>query len=211
MFLTEALQHTLQHQGRAGQPHAAKCALKGTLKITYMFENVLHSFWPKPTKIISEFQELELGNQFHRTIKCIQWVVQLNNYRFQPFWIMEMIMLTPGKFGRWKEEKAMRLVPLPADHQWSFTSWKVKVFFWNPKRKDFKTVRWCQKPPVLRGRKSYQLLFQKAGEKVSNKLECLFSENHVFFNMNCENTFLLTFLLLGDTKALYALSSSFIV
>lgn len=58
---------------------------------------------------------------------------------------------------------------------------------------------------------SYQFLFQNAGEKVFNKLECLFSENHVFFNMNCENTFLLTLLLLGDTKALYAQSSSFIV
>lgn len=107
-------------------------------------------------------------------------------------------MLKPGEFGRWKEEEANETGPLPADHEWSFTSWKVKVFFWNPKRKDFKTVRWCQKPPVLRGRKSYQLLFQNAGEKVSNKLECLFSENHVFFNMNCGNTFLLTLLFLGD-------------
>lgn len=156
----------------------------------YMFEKILHSFWLKPTKIISEFQELELGDQFHRTINWIQWVAQKNSYRFQPFWNHRDDHAETWRIWKVERKGGNETGPLPADPQWSFTSWKVKVFFWNPKRKDFKTVTWGQKPPDLRGRKAYQLLFQNAGEKVSNKLECLFSENRVFFNMNCGNTFL---------------------
>lgn len=86
----------------------------------------------------------------------------------------------------------------PADHQWSFTSWKVKVFFWNPKRKDFKTVRWCQKSPVLRVRKSYQVIFQNAGENTSNKVEAFRKPCIVY--MNCGNIFLLPFYFWGTWR-----------
>lgn len=133
--------HTLQHRGRAGQPHTANWALKGTLKIRYTSEKVLHSFWLKPTKIISEFQELELGDQCHRTTNWIQWVAQLNSCRFQPFWNHRDDHAETGRIWKVEGRGGNETGPLPGRPQWSFTSWKVKVFFWNPKRKDFKTVR----------------------------------------------------------------------
>lgn len=118
-------------------------------------------------------------------------------------------MLKPGEFERWKEEEAMRLVCLLQIINGPSPPEKSKSSSGTPREKILKLKGDVRSLQSSEGENHTKLFSRMLGKKFLIKWK--FSENHVFFYMNCGNIFLLTLLFLGNMKALYAESSSLVV